>query len=61
MTDPTPLDQLREEYNAARGRLAAAVVEACPGPHQPTQHRDRLPPWCPVCGRDSLGRRWKRP
>jgi hypothetical protein len=50
------IDSLRRTALIARGDLFDAVNEACPGDHSPQQHRDRRPPWCPLCGRDNLGR-----
>lgn len=49
------LDALREAAASARAVLLNVVFEACPGTHDPVQHRDHLPPWCPHCGRDNTG------
>ncbi|MFI5839446.1 hypothetical protein ACIA8K_07000 [Catenuloplanes sp. NPDC051500] len=46
---------------AEAGLLAAEPESvACPD-HRPVQHRDRKPPWCRTCGRDTEGRLIGRP
>ncbi|GAA0528593.1 hypothetical protein GCM10010172_06480 [Paractinoplanes ferrugineus] len=47
--------EMRKNINTAQMQLAAMVMTACPGPHRPTQHRDRKPPWCSACGRTADG------
>jgi hypothetical protein len=42
--------ELRRALQSARMDLEVAIAQACPGPHQYTQHRDGKPPWCNVCG-----------
>lgn len=48
-------DALRDVADKAETALRCAVIEACPGPHHPVQHRDRKPPWCAACGRTARG------
>ena len=55
MADQAELDRLRRRRDAAQIRLLAAVAKACPGPHHPTQHRDRKPAWCGRCGHTADG------
>jgi hypothetical protein len=43
------------EADHAEMILRNAVRDACSGEHNPTQHRDRKPPWCRLCGRDGRG------
>lgn len=50
------LKYLREQANEFEETLRRAVVESCPGPHEPRQHRDRNEAWCNVCGRSARGR-----
>lgn len=52
------LAAMREAALAAKGGLIAAVMDACPGPHRPVQHRDGNPLWCNVCGRSNYGDRY---
>ena len=47
--------RLHYEHTMAERRLKEAIRLACPGKHQPRQHRDRMPPWCPECGRTAFG------
>ena len=51
------LSYLREDARDAIERLRVAVADACPrgAEHRPVQHRDKKPPWCNACGRDSDG------
>lgn len=49
------LDLMRTHADRAERRLRLAVTDACPGRHQPLQHRDGEPPWCPECGRTNRG------
>lgn len=49
------LFSLRRTADIAAKDLHDAVIAACPGPHEPVQHRDRKPPWCPKCGRTNRG------
>lgn len=53
----TDLDTARDAYHKALAELHVAVRAACPGgsDHHVIQHRDRKPPWCPHCGRNSIG------
>lgn len=50
-----PFADLRTAADRAAADLYDAVIAACPGLHEPRQHRDRKPPWCEVCGRDNRG------
>lgn len=50
------LEEARQAFVAAEGRLMRAVRDACPGIHSPKQHRDRKTAWCATCGRDDRGR-----
>lgn len=54
------LAYLRSELANATAKLARAVKEYCPGPHELKQHRDRLPRWCETCGRDAKGQMQKK-
>lgn len=50
------IDVLRDAADKAETALRVAVMNACTtGPHHPTQHRDRKPPWCHSCGRTARG------
>lgn len=40
----------RAMFEEARANLADALIEECPGPHKPVQHRDFKPAWCEACG-----------
>lgn len=51
------LQHLRAVVNRAEQTLMDAVVDSCPGPHKPVQHRDHLPEWCHACGRTRRGMR----
>lgn len=42
------------EYARVAGMLV--VTPAPTHEHRLVQHRDGMPPWCKVCGRDSAGR-----
>lgn len=53
--DDQVLTLLRAEVNRAEQALKDMVVEKCPGPHKPIQHRDHRPPWCQTCGRTTRG------
>lgn len=35
--------------------LTRLLRKLCPGEHEPRQHRDGQPPWCPHCRRDVRG------
>lgn len=52
---------LRKSAEVIRIQLAGAVMAACPGSHQPVQHRDGRPPWCAACGYTRDGERIKTP
>jgi hypothetical protein len=43
------IGRLRAAAIAVQEALSAQVEAGCAGPHRPVQHRDRWPPWCPVC------------
>lgn len=56
------LEILRQDADGAEADLHRAVRERCPsGPdgHNPVQHRDGKPPWCPSCGRTRRGEKIK--
>lgn len=55
MSTAERIERLRTLYLAVMVELNEALAEACPGWHQPQQHRDSKPPWCPVCGRGRDG------
>ena len=40
---------LRRERDGLSLVLHARAVKACPGAHQPVQHRDGRAPWCRAC------------
>lgn len=45
------ITDLAEQAGDARTALADALARLCPGgdDHGFVQHRDRRPPWCPLC------------
>lgn len=47
----------RRHLATEKALLDEAVQTACPGEHQPAQHRDGRAPWCRACGRTQDGRR----
>ena len=53
----TDIDDARNEYHDALAILHEEVRKACPGgsDHHVIQHRDGKPPWCPHCGRSTIG------
>lgn len=55
MSTQTGIELFRARADRAEADLYRAVVNACPGPHKPTQHRDGNPPWCAACGRTGRG------
>ena len=50
-TPPDPKPEPRRRKHRPKHRAPVLECEA----HEPTQHRDGKPPWCPRCGLDMNG------